>query len=77
MTAISGALPYIQIILAVLMTVAVLLQKSDASSGGIFGGSEAVSSWHTRRGAEKFLFISTIVIGILFIASALVALVIH
>lgn len=77
MTAIAAILPYVQILLAVLMTVAILLQRSDAISGGIFGGTESVSTWHTRRGADKVLFISTVVIAALFIASSLVALVIH
>jgi protein translocase SecG subunit len=74
MTVISASLPYIQIALAVLMTIAILLQQSDASVGGAFGGSDTVSTWHTRRGGEKFLFIATIVLGALFIASTIIAL---
>ena len=74
MSAISVILPYIQIALAVLLTVAVLLQQSDAGAGGAFGGSDSVSTWRTRRGFEKFLFSATIVLAVLFIASAIVAL---
>ena len=74
MSAISVILPYIQIALAVLLTVAVLLQQSDAGAGGAFGGSDSVSTWRTRRGFEKFLFSATIVLAVLFIASAVVAL---
>jgi preprotein translocase subunit SecG len=71
---IKAILPIIQIILAVLLTVGVLLQHSEAGMGGAFGGSDSVSTWRTRRGFEKFLFVATIIVSILFVASALVAL---
>lgn len=70
----KAILPIIQIVLAVLITVAILLQQSEAGLGGAFGGSDSVSSWRTRRGFEKFLFIGTLVLAILFIVSALLAL---
>jgi preprotein translocase subunit SecG len=70
----KAILPIIQIVLAVLITAAVLLQQSEAGLGGAFGGSDSVSSWRTRRGFEKFLFVATIVLAVLFIASALLAL---
>ena len=64
----------IQIILAVLLTVAILMQHSDAGAGGAFGGSDSVSSWRTRRGFEKFLFIGTIVMIVVFVILAIVSL---
>ncbi len=72
---INAILPIIQIVLAVLLTVAVLFQQSEAGAGGAFGGTDSVSSWRTRRGFEKFLFTATIVLAILFVVSALMALV--
>ena len=72
---IKAILPIIQIVLAVLLTVAVLFQQSEAGAGGAFGGSDSVSSWRTRRGFEKFLFHATIVLAILFVVSALTALI--
>jgi protein translocase SecG subunit len=72
---INAILPIIQIVLAVLLTVAVLFQQSEAGAGGAFGGSDSVSSWRTRRGFEKFLFTATIVLAILFVVSALMALI--
>lgn len=72
----DGILPYIQIGLSVLLVVCVLLQQTGASMGGAFGGDNFSAAYHTRRGAEKFLFQATIVIGILFALSAFVALVI-
>ena len=71
---IYSILPVIQIILAVLLTASVLLQKSEAGAGGAFGGGDSVSTWRTRRGFDKFLFTFTIVIGILFIISTIVTL---
>lgn len=68
-------LSYIQIILAVLLTIGVLLQQSDAGAGSAFGGGDNFSSGlHTRRGFEKFLFYATIIIAILFVASAFAAI---
>ncbi|MDB5258888.1 MAG: Preprotein translocase SecG subunit [Candidatus Taylorbacteria bacterium] len=76
MKTISSLLPYIQIGLAILMVVSILLQQTGAQIGGAFGGSDNFSSaFHTRRGAEKTLFIVTIVIAILFAVSALVSLI--
>ena len=75
MKTIVSLLPYIQIILAVLLVGAILLQRTGAQIGGAFGGSDNFSSaFHTRRGSEKVLFNSTIVLGILFAVSALVNL---
>jgi preprotein translocase subunit SecG len=75
MKTISSLLPYIQIALAIIMIAAILLQQTGAQIGGAFGGSDNFSSaFHTRRGAEKTLFIVTIVVAILFAISALVTL---
>jgi protein translocase SecG subunit len=65
------ALPYIQIILAVLLVTAILLQQRGSSLGGAFGGDNFSSAFHKRRGAELFLFKFTIGIAILFVLSAL------
>lgn len=68
-------LPIIQIVLAVLLVIAVLLQQSEAGAGGAFGGgNDSVSTWRTRRGFEKTLFVATIVIAVLFVLSAFIAL---
>lgn len=49
----------------------ILLQQSDAGLGAGFGGGDGFSSGHhTKRGAEKTIFISTIVIAILFVATS-------
>ena len=66
---ISDIIPYAQIILSILLILGVLLQQSEAGVGGTFGGGDSFSSVsHTKRGAEKFLFNSTIIIAVLFAA---------
>ena len=72
----SNLLPYIQIILSILLIIVVLVQQSDAGLGSAFGGADDMSGGHTRRGAEKMVFNSTIVLGILFVASTFLALII-
>lgn len=71
---ITTVLPYAQIVLALLLTGAILLQQSSASTGGAFGGGDSLGSYHTRRGGEKMLFNLTIILGLLFTLSALSAL---
>lgn len=75
MALLHAVLPYVQIILAILLIGAVLLQRTGASLGGAFGADNFSSGFHTRRGLEKTLFLATIVLGVLFALSALVALV--
>jgi preprotein translocase subunit SecG len=68
---ITGIIPYVQIVLSVLLIGGVLLQQSDAGAGGAFGGGDGFSSGHhTKRGAEKTIFIATIVIAVLFAATS-------
>jgi len=75
MIVLTSALPYIQIILAILIIALVLMQKSESGVGGSFGGADNWNSaYHTRRGFEKFLFNATIVLGVLFAVSSLAAL---
>lgn len=60
-------LPIIQIVVAILLIGAILLQQSSASLGGAFGGSDSVDAgYRTRRGFEKTIFDTTIVLGIIF-----------
>ena len=70
MTFILNILPYIQIALSVILIILILLQPTDADAGGSFGGG-GNATWHTRRGAEKLIYLSTIVVSILFVVSVL------
>ena len=71
------ALPYIQIALSVLLVVAILLQHTGASLGGAFGADNFSAGYHTRRGLERTLFWTTIVLAILFVLSSFAALLVH
>ncbi len=59
----------IQIVSAVLLVIAILLQNKGASVGGVFGGEGAV--YQTKRGVEKKLFVLTIILSIIFLGTAL------
>lgn len=58
---------------AVLLTVTILLQAKGAGLGAVFGGEGNV--YRTKRGAERVLFISTIVLGVIFAAAAATTLI--
>lgn len=75
MDALTSALPYIQIVLAILLVAAVLMQQTGAGVGGAFGGGDMGGTYHTRRGLERTLFQATIVLAVLFVISAMLALV--
>lgn len=62
-------LQFIQIAVSVLLMLAILLQNRGVGLSGIFGGSGNV--YRTKRGLEKKLFISTIVLAVLFFAVSL------
>ena len=53
--------------------VTILLQQKGAGAGSLFGGGES-TFYHTKRGLEQALFILTIVLGIVFIALAILSL---
>ena len=76
MELVKEVLPYVQIVLSVLLVIMILLQQTGSGMGGVFGGDNFSSGFSTRRGAEKFFFNASIVLGILFGISALIALVI-
>lgn len=63
------AFKIIQIVLAILLMIAILLQQRSSGLGLAFGGEGNV--YRSRRGIEKTLYLATIVMATLF---ALVAL---
>lgn len=52
------------IVITILLILSILSQQRGAALGVTFGGTGA--TYHTKRGAEKVLFIATIVFGVLF-----------
>lgn len=68
---ITESIPYIQIVLSVLLIGGILLQQSEAGLGGAFGGGDGFSSGHhTKRGAERTIFIATIIVAIIFVVTS-------
>lgn len=58
-----------QVIVSILLSVAVLTQNRGTGLSATFGGGGGFHT--TKRGAEKFLFNATIVLGVLFVANSL------
>lgn len=62
-------LDILQFVFALLLIGAVLIQSKNAGLGSVFGGSDNVQT--TRRGVERKLHVTTIVIAIIFFAISL------
>ena len=72
--ALGSIISIFQIFISVVLVISVLLQQRGSSLGSSFGGTG--TSYHTKRGFEKILFNSTIIFGILFVASTIATLII-
>lgn len=57
----------LQVVTSVLLITCILLQNRGTGVGAAFGGEGNV--YRTKRGAEKMLFIATIILTILFLGS--------
>jgi protein translocase SecG subunit len=75
MTIIVAMLPYVQIVLSIILIVSILIQQSGTNVGGVLGGGDNDGLYTTRRGFEKFIFIFTIVVCILFAVSAFISII--
>lgn len=62
----------VQIILGVLLILVIIIQQKGSGLGSAFGAD--MGFYRTKRGAEKLLFYSTIVLSIVFILASLVGL---
>ena len=60
-----------QITVAVILIIAILLQKRGMGMGSVLGGGGEGNVYRTKRGFEKTIFTSTIVLSILFFGVAL------
>ena len=64
-----------QIIVSILLIALIMIQERSSGLSGIFGsGGGEGGFYHTRRGMEKLLFGSTIVLTIAFAVLALIDL---
>lgn len=64
----SDILPIIQIIIAIALIGAILLQSRGTGLSSVFGGESTF--YHTRRGIEKIIFWVTIVLAVIFVATS-------
>lgn len=63
-----------QIILSILLIGGILLQQRGGGLSPVFGGA---GLYGTRRGIEKTFFIATIILAVLFLASAFLNLILR
>lgn len=56
----------VQMIIAVLLILAIILQNRGSGTGAVFGGGSQV--FRAKRGAEKTLYYITIFLGVIFFA---------
>ena len=62
-----------QIVISILLIISILLQQRGAGGSGLFGGTG--DAYQQRRGIEHFMFIATVILAVLFLASALTSLI--
>lgn len=60
----------IQLVIAILLIIIILMQNRGTGLGAAFGGGDNVH--RAKRGAEKGLFIITIILSIAFLGTALI-----
>ncbi len=63
------------LVTAVLLTIGIMMQSKGAGLGAVFGGEGNV--YQTKRGAERVLFIATIILAILFAGAAIATLILR
>lgn len=61
----------LQAVVSVVLVIVILMQNRGEGLGAI--GGDFGGSYHTKRGFEKFLTRSTVVLAVLFVGIALVA----
>ena len=62
-------LSIVQLILAILLTALVLIQRANTDASGAFGADGGSSATLEKRGAEKSLHRLTIIVAVLFVLS--------
>lgn len=65
----------LEIVLGIILVVLIVLQSKGTGLGSTFGGD--MGFYGTKRGAEKMLFILTIVIAGLFLTSSLAGVILQ
>lgn len=65
----------LEIVLGLLLVVLIVLQSKGTGLGSTFGGD--MGFYGTKRGAEKMLFMLTIIVATLFLVSSLVGVILQ
>ncbi len=66
-------LTIVDMVVMVALIISVVLQNKSAGLSNVFGGGGVVT---TRRGSDKWLFYTTIVLGVLFVGLSLTVIII-
>ncbi len=64
-----------QILSAIFLIVSILLQQKGTGIGAAFGGESTM--YRTKRGAERIIFLATIVFSVLFFASIIAGFILN
>lgn len=70
-------LSIVQVLLAILLTALVLIQRANTDASGAFGADGGTGASLEKRGAEKTLHRMTIIVAIIFVLSLLYPIVIR
>ena len=62
-----------QVIISLLLIAGVLVQQRGEGLSPVFGGDSG--AYRTRRGAEKSIFIATIILSVLFLVTAVLGII--
>jgi protein translocase SecG subunit len=65
-------LKYSQVIVSIFLSITILIQNRSSGLSSTFGGQGAITT--TKRGAEKVVFRSTIVLAVIFVLLALASI---
>lgn len=68
------ALQVVQIVVAILLMFAILMQAKGVGVGTIFGGEGQF--YKSRRGVEKLLLIATIILSLFFVLTSILNLIV-
>ena len=75
METLASILPYVQVVTSLLLTAAILTQRSASGLGVAFGSDGFSSTFNTRRGADKIMFNITITLSIIFVLVTFIPLI--
>ena len=68
-------LTFAQMTISLLLIAGILLQQRSGGLSHVFGGTGGL--YRTRRGVERSIFIATIVLAVLFIATAVLNIILR